>query len=41
MHLRPCALLQGKHKLTLQFANSLHESYGAKYASTIEVNIAK
>jgi hypothetical protein len=28
---------QGKHKLTLQFANALHESYGPNYASTIEV----
>lgn len=31
--------LQGKHTLTLQFANALHESYGPKYAKTISVNV--
>ena len=27
----------GKHKLTLQFANALHESYGQEFAKTITV----
>merc|ERR1719230_2270349 len=29
----------GKHKLTLQFANALHESYGKEFAKTIPVNV--
>lgn len=29
----------GKHKLTLQFANALHESYGQEFAKTITVNV--
>jgi hypothetical protein len=29
----------GKHKLTLQFADGLHRSYGEKWAKTIEVNV--
>ena len=32
-------LTPGKHKLTLQFANALHESYGAEFAKTITVNV--
>lgn len=32
-------LLQGKHKLTLQFANAKHESYGSKFAQTITVTV--
>jgi hypothetical protein len=32
-------VLQGKHTLTLQFANALHESYGPKYNSSITVNV--
>lgn len=31
--------LQGKHKLTLQFANALHQSYGPKYAASIMVTV--
>ena len=34
-----CILLQGKHKLTLQFANAKHESYGSKFAQTITVTV--
>merc|ERR1719230_1001573 len=29
----------GKHKLTLQFANANHESYGKEFAKTITVNV--
>jgi len=29
----------GKHKITLQFANALHESYGKAFAKTITVNV--
>jgi hypothetical protein len=32
-------LLQGKHTLTLQFANALHESYGSKWSSSVTVNV--
>ena len=30
---------QGKHTLTLQFANAHHLSYGSKFAQTITVNV--
>ena len=29
----------GKHKITMQFANHLHESYGKEFAKTITVNV--
>lgn len=29
----------GKHRLTLQFANALHESYGKEFAQTVTVNV--
>ncbi|MEY3719643.1 MAG: hypothetical protein RL618_162 [Pseudomonadota bacterium] len=29
----------GKHKLTMQFADGAHRSYGAKYRKTIEVTV--
>ena len=32
-------LSPGKHKLTLQFADGLHRSYGDKLSSTITVNV--
>ena len=32
-------LAPGKHKLTLQFANAAHESYGKEFAKTITVNV--
>lgn len=32
-------LAQGKHTLTLQLANALHESYGPTYNSSITVNV--
>eukprot|EP00879_Flechtneria_rotunda_P026842 GHRR01028678.1.p1 GENE.GHRR01028678.1~~GHRR01028678.1.p1 ORF type:complete len:121 (+),score=37.17 GHRR01028678.1:206-568(+) len=32
-------LAPGKHTLTLQFANALHESYGLKFRSSIAVNV--
>jgi hypothetical protein len=32
-------LSEGKHKITLQFANALHESYGKEFAKTITVNV--
>ena len=32
-------LAPGKHTLTLQFANALHESYGEKFSKTITVNV--
>ena len=32
-------LTPGKHKITLQFANALHESYGKEFAKTITVNV--
>jgi hypothetical protein len=31
--------MQGEHKLTLQFANASHESYGPEYAKTIDVKV--
>lgn len=31
----------GKHKLTLQFADGAHRSYGSKLASTITINVKK
>ena len=34
-------LSPGKHKLTLQFADGLHRSYGGKMATTINVNVKK
>jgi len=34
-------LTPGKHKLTLQFADGLHRSYGSKMASTVTVNVKK
>jgi hypothetical protein len=34
-------LSPGKHKLTLQFADGLHRSYGGKMAATITVNVKK
>jgi len=32
-------LSSGKHTLTLQFANGLHQSYGKDWSSTISVNV--
>jgi len=29
----------GKHKITLQFANAYHQSYGKEFAKTITVNV--
>ncbi len=34
-------LSPGKHKLTLQFADGLHRSYGNKLATTININVKK
>jgi hypothetical protein len=34
-------LSPGKHKLTLQFADGLHRSYGSKLAATVSVNVKK
>ncbi len=34
-------LSPGKHKLTLQFADGLHRSYGSKLATTISVDVKK
>ena len=34
-------LTPGKHKLTLQFADGLHRSYGGKLSSVITVNVKK
>lgn len=34
-------LAPGKHKLTLQFADGLHRSYGSKLAASITVNVKK
>lgn len=34
-------LTPGKHKLTLQFADGLHRSYGSKLSTTITVNVKK
>jgi len=34
-------LTAGKHKLTLQFADGLHRSYGSKLATTVNVNVKK
>jgi len=34
-------LTPGKHKLTLQFADGLHRSYGTKMATTVTVNVKK
>jgi hypothetical protein len=35
------ALTPGKHKLTLQFADGLHRSYGGRLATTVNVNVKK
>ena len=32
-------LAPGKHKLTLQFANANHQSYGKEFAKTVTVNV--
>lgn len=32
-------LPEGKHQLTLQLANAIHESYGPEYAKSIAVNV--
>ena len=34
-------LTPGKHKLTLQFADGLHRSYGGRLATTVNVNVKK
>jgi len=34
-------LSPGKHKLTLQFADGLHRSYGSKLSTTVTVNVKK
>jgi hypothetical protein len=34
-------LTPGKHKLTLQFADGLHRSYGSQMAATVNVNVKK
>jgi hypothetical protein len=34
-------LSPGKHKLTLEFADGLHRSYGSKMATTVNVNVKK
>ncbi|MBS1947133.1 MAG: DUF4399 domain-containing protein [Bacteroidetes bacterium] len=34
-------LTPGAHTLTLQFADGLHRSYGAKMAATVKVNVKK
>lgn len=34
-------LTPGKHKLTLQFADGLHRSYGSKMATTVNVDVKK
>ena len=34
-------LSPGVHKLTLQFADGLHRSYGSKLATTVSVNVKK
>ena len=34
-------LTPGKHKLTLQFADGIHRSYGSKLTSTITVDVKK
>ena len=34
-------LTLGKHKLTLQFADGLHRSYGSKMATSVNVNVKK
>mmetsp|Transcript_8743 Transcript_8743/g.18642 ORF Transcript_8743/g.18642 Transcript_8743/m.18642 type:complete len:167 (+) Transcript_8743:1900-2400(+) len=33
------ALAPGKHTLTLQFANAVHQSYGPEFSQTITVNV--
>jgi hypothetical protein len=38
-HIALLLLWQGKHTLTLAFANALHESYGPTYMQSIEVNV--
>ena len=35
------SLAPGKHKLTLQFADALHRSYGSKLTATVTVNVKK
>jgi hypothetical protein len=40
-HVDSLILSPGKHKLTLQFADGLHRSYGNKLATSINVNVKK
>jgi Domain of unknown function (DUF4399) len=40
-HVDSLKLSPGKHKLTLQFADGLHRSYGSKLATTINVKVKK
>ena len=35
------SLSPGRHKLTLQFADGLHRSYGSKMAATVNINVKK
>ncbi|MCC7401607.1 MAG: DUF4399 domain-containing protein [Chitinophagaceae bacterium] len=35
------SLAPGKHKLTLQFADGIHRSYGAQLATTVNVTVKK
>jgi hypothetical protein len=35
------SLTPGKHKLTLQFADGIHRSYGGKMATTVNVTVKK
>jgi hypothetical protein len=32
-------LPHGKHRLTLQFADGIHRSYGSKLSATIEITV--
>jgi len=33
--------LPGKHRLTLQFADGLHRSYGSKMATSVNITVKK
>jgi len=41
VHVDSLKLAPGKHKLTLQFADGLHRSYGGKLATTVNVTVKK
>jgi hypothetical protein len=36
---KPIALNKGKHKISMQFADGVHRSYGQKMSATVEIEV--